>query len=159
MKRHQGQQQERDGCDANVHSFVFIFRMNAAGCDCSSATLPAATRGRVEHGLADFLRFVGILEGRPAILTGFKGFEEICHLMHERMFVSDAQSRYPPLIHVRLFAIGDMDLFDSMGSQYVARVAGALDKASFVIVDGNIPLTSLAAICSSAAKQSLPGTA
>jgi hypothetical protein len=82
--------------------------MNAAGCGCSSATLPAATRGRVEHGLADFLRFVGILEGRPAIFSGFKGFEEICHLMHERMFVSNAQSRYPPFVHVRLLAIRHM---------------------------------------------------
>ena len=38
-----------------------------------------------------------------------EAFEEICHLMRERMLIADLQSRYPPIPHVGLVAIGDMN--------------------------------------------------
>eukprot|EP00047_Mylnosiga_fluctuans_P014457 m.38627 g.38627 ORF g.38627 m.38627 type:complete len:712 (+) comp5518_c0_seq1:3-2138(+) len=54
------------------------------------------------------------------------------------------------------FAVGDMDIFDSMGEAYVASFEQGLANASFVVVDGNVPLTSLAAISSASAKRGLP---
>ena len=39
---------------------------------------------------------------------------EVGDLVHEGVLVADVESRYPPLVHVGMFAIGDMDRAPSL---------------------------------------------
>ena len=70
---------------------------------------PTAGSSRIQDGLTNFLGFEGFLESRGARLASFKALQEISHLVYKRMFVSNAKTRYPPFVHVGLFAIGYMD--------------------------------------------------
>jgi hypothetical protein len=92
------------------------------GSEDPLTTLPTATGRRIQDRLTDFLRLIGILEGGGAVFACFQGFQEVSHLMYERVFVSDAESGDPPFVHVRLFAIRDMDRSPSPQIRFIAII-------------------------------------
>ena len=42
--------------------------------------------------------------------------------MHERVFVADLQTRHPPVLHVRVVAVGDVDAAPAAGSPFVTMI-------------------------------------
>ena len=51
-----------------------------------------------------------------------EGFEEIRDLMDEGVFVADLQARHPPVLHVGLIAVGDVDRLPAAELPFVAMV-------------------------------------
>jgi hypothetical protein len=62
---------------------------------------PLAGLGAGEDRIADLLRFQGVAERGARRLASREPFEKIGDLMDEGVFVTDLQTRHPPLIHVR----------------------------------------------------------
>ena len=53
-------------------------------------------------------------------------------------------------------AVGDMDIFNAMDSKFVASVVTGMSNASFVVLDANVPLPSIIALCQEAANHRIP---
>ena len=70
---------------------------------------PTGRGGAVEHGVANLLRpqggADGGLEGRPALQAG----EEVGQGVDERVLVADGAAGHPPVLHVGVLEIGDVD--------------------------------------------------
>src|SRR6218665_1678682 len=74
-----------------------------------SDALPGPVLAAGENRVADLLGLEGVPEGRAARLTLGRPFEEVPHVVHEAVLVADLQARHPPLVHVRVLAVGDVD--------------------------------------------------
>src|SRR5678815_3580021 len=83
---------------------------------------PRALLRRLEHGVANVLRFERIAEGRRARLACADRFEEISDLVRERLRVTDLQTGYPPVFHIRLIAIGDVNAAPAADDAFVAVI-------------------------------------
>jgi len=68
------------------------------------------------------LCFEGIPEGGTGGLARGNPFEEICDLMHEAVLIADLKAGYPPLVHVRLVAIRDVDGGLAMHAAFITMV-------------------------------------
>ena len=84
--------------------------------------LPAAGLAGFEHGIANVLRFQGIAEGRTGWFAVFNALEEIGDLVDKAMFVANLQARHPPVLHVRLVAITDVNRAPATNFALVAMV-------------------------------------
>src|SRR5688572_21403599 len=71
--------------------------------------LPLPALRRVQHGVADALRLQRVAKRRARRLAVGDRLEEIGDLMDERVLVADLQPRHPPVLHVRVIAVGDVD--------------------------------------------------
>ncbi len=71
--------------------------------------LPLPGLGRVEYGVADGLRLQGVAERGSGRLAVVQVLEEVGDLMHKRVLIADLEARHPPVLHVRMIAIGDVD--------------------------------------------------
>src|SRR5665213_1432830 len=63
----------------------------------------------LQYAVADRLRLQRVAEGRMGRRALVEPFDEVGDLMHERVLVADLQARYPPVFHVGMIAVGDMD--------------------------------------------------
>lgn len=70
---------------------------------------PLAIACAIEHGVADTLRLEGVSEGGMGGFARFEAFQEIGNLVCERVFITNLQSWNPPVPHVGLIAVGDVD--------------------------------------------------
>src|SRR5438128_4142877 len=68
-----------------------------------------AILGALEHRVADALRLKRVPERRRAGLAVGERLEEIGNLVDERVLVADLQARDPPVAHVGVLAVGDVD--------------------------------------------------
>ena len=71
---------------------------------------PGPIAGGRQDRIADLGGLVGVSEGRRTWHALVEGLDEVRDLMDEAVLVADAEARHPPSIHVRLIAIGDMDV-------------------------------------------------
>ena len=53
---------------------------------------------------------------------GFEAFQEICNLVYERVFVPNLKSRDPPVAHVGLVAIGNVNIPPTSHDRIVAMI-------------------------------------
>lgn len=83
---------------------------------------PGSGLGAGEDGLADTLGFEGIAEGWAAGFAGFEALEEISDLVDEAMFVADLEAGDPPILHVGLVAIGDVDASPASDDTFIAMI-------------------------------------
>ena len=58
---------------------------------------PLAGAGRLEDGVADVLGFEGVPEVGGGGFTGLEAFDEIGNLMDEGVFVTNLETRDPPV--------------------------------------------------------------
>ncbi len=71
--------------------------------------LPLPIGGTLEDCIADALGFQGVFEARVGWLAGIETLEEIGDLVGKGVFVADLQAGNPPVAHVGLVSVGDMD--------------------------------------------------
>ena len=83
---------------------------------------PGAGFAALEYGITDLLRFKRISEARSSRLTRVEALEEVGDLVSERVFVTDLQSWHPPVAHVRLVAIGDVDASPASNDTFVCVI-------------------------------------
>src|ERR1043166_2566843 len=76
----------------------------------------------LEDGIADILCFERIPEVGAGAFTFGEGGEEVGDLMNESVFITDLQTRYPPVLHVRMFAIGDVDRAPAAQPAFIAII-------------------------------------
>src|SRR5690606_2811314 len=76
----------------------------------------------VEDGIADLLRLEGVAKRRTGGLSRRKSLQEVGDLVDESRLVSDRQARNPPVLHVRLVAVGYMNAPPTADSTLVAVV-------------------------------------
>src|SRR5262249_24566206 len=84
--------------------------------------LPTAHLGRVEDGVADRLRRQGLAERGAGGLTGGEVLEEVGHVVHEGVLVANLEARHPPVLHVGLVAVGNVDRPPAADDRVVAVV-------------------------------------
>ena len=65
--------------------------------------------GAGEHRVADALRLEGVAEGWVGGLLLGVGLEKVSHLMDEAVLIADRQPRHPPVAHVGMVAVGDVN--------------------------------------------------
>src|SRR4051812_6510809 len=70
--------------------------------------LPAAALRRFQHGIGDVVGGEGVAERRRDTGSARSGFEEIGELMDERVLVANLQTGDPPMLHIRMIAVGDV---------------------------------------------------
>ena len=70
---------------------------------------PVSRLARCQDSIADGLRDQSTAKIRLVGLLLFEVCEEIGNVMHEAVFVTDAQTGYPPVAHVGHVALGDVD--------------------------------------------------
>ena len=105
-----------------------------AGSKVSALTLAAL--GAVQHRVAHFLCFQRVAERRPGGFAGGESFQKIGHLVHEAMFVADLQAGNPPLRHVGMVAVGDVQRAPAAFPAVVA-VIEILEPVKIVQIPGN----------------------
>ena len=71
--------------------------------------LPSAVLCRIEHCVADLGGLKGIAEGWVARRAFVEALQEVGHLVHKGVLVTDAEARYPPFVHVRHIVVGDVN--------------------------------------------------
>src|SRR3954465_3782181 len=75
----------------------------------ASHFLPLLRLAGFENGITDVLGFEGIAEIRTRAFAFGKRCQKIGDLMNESVFIPDLETGHPPVLHVRMFPIGDMD--------------------------------------------------
>src|SRR5262249_34894677 len=80
---------------------------------------PAPIPRRFQHGVGDVVRLQRFAEGGRCALTIGQGREKVGSLMNEGMLVADLQSRHPPVLHVGMVAIRDVDAAPSADASLV----------------------------------------
>src|SRR5690606_5220741 len=71
--------------------------------------LPFLAPGRFQHSIASFLGFKRVAERGRSRFARFEPFQEIRNLMNETVLVADLETGHPPVFHVRLVAVTDMN--------------------------------------------------
>src|SRR5262245_15195116 len=64
---------------------------------------------RGQHGVADVLCAQRVAEVRHRRFALRDALEELDELMHETVLVTDLQAGHPPVAHVRMLALADVD--------------------------------------------------
>src|SRR6516162_8565174 len=86
-----------------------IFRSHRPPTTTLRSLFPPAGLGRTEHGVNHSLCLQGILEGRLGRLVSIKRIQKVCDLVDEGVFEPDGQARHPPMGHVRMLSVRNMD--------------------------------------------------
>src|SRR5262245_2489692 len=81
--------------------------------------LPTARLAGFEHGVADVLRLEGLSERRAGWFAGFKTFDKVGYLMDEAVFVADLKPWHPPVFHIGVLSVANMDALPATGSSLV----------------------------------------
>ena len=90
---------------------------------CGSPTLTQLRlRRRLEHGIGHVVGEQRVAERGRRTLAFTGGREEIGGLMDEGVFVADLQPGHPPVLHVRMVAIGDVDAAPAAQAAFVAMI-------------------------------------
>ena len=84
--------------------------------------LPIPLSCGLEDGITDLGGFQRVTEGGSAGLAVLDRIEEVGDLVHEGVLVADLQTGHPPLVHVRLIAVGDVDVVPASDERVVAVV-------------------------------------
>src|SRR5678815_5124900 len=71
--------------------------------------LPGSGFSGLNHSLTNFFCFEGIPECRRTGFSTIQAFNEISGLVDEGMLISNTKSRHPPLVHIRLITICNMN--------------------------------------------------
>src|SRR5690606_12917524 len=83
---------------------------------------PLAILGARQDGVANPLRFQGVAERRADRFALGDPFQEVGDLVDEAVLVADRQPRHPPLVHVGMVAVGDVDRAPAAERAFVAMV-------------------------------------
>ena len=70
---------------------------------------PTTLCGRGQDGITDLGGFKGIAEGWITGLPTAQGRQEVCHLMHEGVLVTDTEPGNPPLVEIRVVTVTDVN--------------------------------------------------
>src|SRR6266545_263782 len=84
--------------------------------------LPSAGFGGSEYSVANELGFQRVAERRPGGFAGFDSLQKIRDLVNEAVLVADLQARHPPMFHVRLIAVADVDRAPAADQAFVAVI-------------------------------------
>src|SRR5215831_4458445 len=63
---------------------------------------------RFQHRIGDLIRRQSISESRSCLFTRTNGLEKVGELVSKRMLVTDLQTGYPPMLHIRMLSISDV---------------------------------------------------
>src|SRR5206468_12526659 len=74
------------------------------------------------HRVAHLLCFHSLAEGWAGWLATRKALQEIGHLMDETVLVANLQARYPPLAHIGMVAIGNVNRPPAAYVSFIAMV-------------------------------------
>ena len=98
---------------------------------------PFSFAGTVEYGIADFLRFERVAERGGNGFAFFVTCQKIGHLMDEAVFVANLQTGHPPMVHVGMVAIGDVNRSPAAQYPFVAMIEVA-EPVQIVQIPGEI---------------------
>ena len=113
-------------------------------CGCSLPhILPLTTLGAIQHSVANLLRFQGVAEGGTDRLARGEAFQEVGDLMHEAVLVADRQTRHPPLVHVGVVAVGDVNAAPATQAPLIAviEVLQAMEVVQIPLDRSMLPLS------------------
>src|SRR5688572_2429318 len=105
---------------------ALLLKLLAGGCpprDSLTDRHPLLRFGRLEDRVGDVVGGETIPEGRRQRLAAGGGLDEVRELVDERVLVADLQAGHPPVLHVGLIAVGDVD------------AAPAADAALVVVIE------------------------
>src|SRR5437867_11411614 len=71
--------------------------------------LPLSALAGLEDGVAHVLCLQRVAERWAGRFAGLNSLEKIGDLVHKAVFVADLQAGHPPILHVRMIAIADMN--------------------------------------------------
>ena len=98
--------------------------------------LPRSRSSTVEDCVANFLRFLCVTEAWVARLAGLETLEEVSDLVNEGVFVTDLQTWDPPVAHVGLVAVGDVNTSPTADDRVIA-VAEVLQTMQVMQIPAN----------------------
>src|SRR5438094_6877088 len=84
--------------------------------------LPAAALRRFEDRVGDGVGREPVAEGRRRALAARRRLQEVGELVDERVLVADLQTRHPPVLHVRMIAVRDVDAAPAAQRSFVAVI-------------------------------------
>src|SRR5258706_9218586 len=90
--------------------------------ELSRHILPLLRLRALEHRVADALGFQGISKRRAGGFAGLQALDEIGYLVDEGVFVTELEAGDPPVLHVRMFAVGGVDGLPAAKRAFVAGV-------------------------------------
>ena len=97
---------------------------------------PLAVGGACQDSIAYALGFQGVFEGWVGWFAGVETLEEIGDLVGERVFVTDLQTWDPPVAHVGLVSIGDVNAAPASNDRVVV-VIEVLEAMQVVEIPGD----------------------
>lgn len=105
-------------------------------CGLKLDVFPLAVGGACQDCIADALGFQGVFEGWVGWFAGVETLEEIGDLVGERVFVTDLQTWDPPVAHVGLVSIGDVNAAPASNDRVVV-VIEVLEAMQVVEIPGD----------------------
>src|SRR4051794_23828620 len=84
--------------------------------------LPTVCFSGLKHGITNVLRFERIAERGARGLPALNALEKVGHLVNEAVLVTDLQTRYPPLVHVRVVSVGNVKRSPPAHSAFIAVI-------------------------------------
>src|SRR5436190_23197313 len=81
--------------------------------------LPLPALRRLEYCVRDLVGSERVAERRRQRLAFRRSLDEIRELMREGVLVADLQARHPPVLHVRLVAVGDVNVAPAAHATFV----------------------------------------
>src|ERR1700691_475468 len=84
--------------------------------------LPPPTPRGPQHRIRDIVRSQTVAERRSGNAALAEARQKIGHLVDEGMLVADLQSRHPPVLHIRMVAVGNMNRAPAAQAAFVAMV-------------------------------------
>src|SRR5262245_33390982 len=81
--------------------------------------LPLPVLRRAQDGVGDEIGREAVAEGRRQALAAVGGRHEVCELVREGVLVANLQAWNPPVLHVRLVAVGDVDVAPAADAPFV----------------------------------------
>lgn len=88
---------------------LFLFTMCYGQHKNVLNVLPLTVFSTLQNGVAYSLCFESISEGRVSSLAGLKSLQEVGDLVRKGMLVTDLQTWNPPVTHVRLVSVGNVN--------------------------------------------------
>src|SRR6476660_7023244 len=83
---------------------------------------PAAGFGRPEDSVGHEISGEAVAEGWRRRPAGPQTVDEVRNLMDERVLVADLQSRHPPMFHIRMVAVADVQGAPAAQPAFVAVI-------------------------------------
>src|SRR5437763_7727400 len=93
-----------------------------ASCMGERNSLPASIARRLQHGIGHVVGGKRVTERGSDRRAIAERFEKIGSLMNERMLEPDLCSRHPPVLHVGMVAVGDVNAAPATQAALVAMI-------------------------------------